>query len=74
MSRSHPVPTMNSLGIVARLAVLVAAVAVVGGAWRLVVSVLGDPAGLATLALVVVAVVVLSVAGSWSRRLTTPYW
>lgn len=65
---------MNSLGAGAWLAVLVAAVAVIGGAWRLVVSVLGEPAGLATVGLVAAAVVALTVAGSWSRRLTTPYW
>lgn len=65
---------MNDLGIAARLAVAVVALATAGAAWRLVAGVLGEPAGLATVAVVVAAVVVAAVAGARSRRLATPYW
>lgn len=53
---------------------LVAVVGVVGAAWRLVAGVLGDPAGVATAAVVSAAVVAATVAGARSLRLATPYW
>lgn len=65
---------MDRLDVAAWLAVTVAVLAVAGAAWRLVAGVLGEPAGLATVALVALAIVVAAAAGARSRRLATPYW
>lgn len=65
---------MDWLGIAARLAALVVAVAVVGAAWRLAAVALADAGGLATAALVAAAVVVAVLAGARTWRLATPYW